>query len=219
MIWSASLMLALVAAIPVAVEARVREAIAARWRVATEAVTVDWGRLAATVTVDDSATIRLLGEGRDGRFVVSLRSRAGREIAVAIRAGHRTPAFVAARPLSSGVVLGADDVTTTDRLRWGPPPGPRAGTSPIGMETRRTLASGDLLEGTAVAPPVIITPGQTVRFVWEQAGIQIVREAVAQSQGRLGETVWGRDTRRGDRVAGVALGPGRARLIIEGSTR
>lgn len=219
MIWSANLMLALAAAVPGAVEARVREAIAARWRVATEVVTVDWGRLAASVEVDDSATIRLLGEGRDGRFVISLRSRAGREIAVAIRAGHRTPAFVAARPLRSGVVLQADDVATTERLRWGPPPALGAGASPIGMETRRSLASGDLLEGPAIAPPVIITPGQTVRFVWEQGGIQIVREAIAQSQGRLGETVWGRDTRRGDRLAGVALGPGRARLILEGSSR
>ena len=217
MIWSVSgALIALVG--PGSVEGWVRAAVAERWNVASESITVDWGRFPAAGATEDSAAIRLLGSGRDGRFVVTFRAQAGREIAVSIRVGYRAEVLVAARPIGTGAIITAADVATIERVRWGGPP-PQGPTNPIGLEARRSLGTGDLLEPPAVAPPVAISSGQLIRFVWEQAGIRVVREAIAQNQGRPGETVWGRDPERGDRLVGLVIRPGWAQMTAQGRNR
>jgi len=94
---------------------------------------------------------------------------------------------------------------------WGPPPaGGRP--APLGAETRRNLAEGDRLEPPSIEEAPVIVPGDRIRFVWERDGLRIVREAVAGTRARRGERVFGRDEARHEQLAGIAEGPGLARL-------
>lgn len=218
MIWSGSLLLAaLVAAsdsVPDAIAGRVRQALAADWNVAAERVVLSWGRVSARAALPDSASVRVLGAGRDGRYVVAIRSGTG-ETAVSVRAGVADTVWVVTRPVSTGQRLDEGDLAREQRTVWGPP-APEAPPSPIGWETRRNLAAGDPAEGPNVAEPPVIEPGDRVDFVWEQDGFRIVREAVASTRARRGERVIGRDSEGRQQLTGTATGPGTARLEGKG---
>ena len=216
MIWCGNLVLVfgLAAApgdVPAPVVALVREAIGRSWRVDPAQIQLEWGRIAIREPLVEGTRVRILGQGRDGRFVVALPTRAGGEAAVSVRAGIEDTVWVAGRSIPSGSRLGQDDLRRVVQVVWGPP---RVETraAPLGRETRRNLAEGDRLEAPAVEEAPVIMPGDRIRFVWEQDGLRIVREAVAGVRARRGERVFGRDDLRHEQLTGVALGPGTARL-------
>lgn len=216
MIWSASLFLTLAGPPPDPVAERVRVAIASAWRVAPTGLVLVWGPIASAVEFPDTAGFRLLGTGRDGRFVVVIRAQGARDIAVTLRAGRHDSVWVAARPLPAGAIIMAEDVKRVPEPVWGPPSS--ALDSPIGLEVRRTLAVGDRVMAPAVAAPMVIAPGDAVEFVWDGGPIRVSRGAIAQTRARRGETVWASSS-AGERIQGVALGPGRARLVPKGRVR
>lgn len=216
MIWCGNLVLAFGLAappveVPAAVVAMVRDAIGRSWHVDPARIQFEWGRIATREPFADGARGRILGQGRDGRFVVALPTRAGGETAISVRAGIDDTVWVAGRSIPSGTRLGQDDLRRVVQLVWGPPRGETRG-APLGWETRRNLAEGDRLEAPAIEEAPVIMPGDRIRFVWEQDGLRIVREAVAGSRARRGERVFGRDDLRHEQLTGVALGPGAARL-------
>jgi flagella basal body P-ring formation protein FlgA len=227
MIWSGELVVGLGLILtpgvdpPAGVADRVRAAVARHWNTSTEQIRLEWGRWATRESVADSAPFRLLGGGRDGRFVVALRTAKGGETAVAVRAGVVGPAWIAARSVPPGRRLEAADLTRTERLVWGPPAAPN-GPAPIGWETRRGLAAGDPVTEASVEQPALIEPGDPVSFVWEREGFRVVRAGVATVRARLGQRVTGRPERsgpgspNGDQLVGVVLGRGLARLEGKG---
>ena len=216
MISFVSLALAVLAPIPEAVTTRVRDAIAATWRVAPSTVTITWGPIAPTAALSDSASFRLFGDGRGGRFVVALRTPDRREVAVTLRAGRADSVWVASRPLAAGALVRSTDAVRAAQVVFGPPL--EAG-SPVGWEVRRTVAAGEPLIAPVVLEPVLIAPGDPVQFAWADGPIRIVREGIAQTRARRGQPVWARDAARGEQLRGIATGPGRARLVVGGTVR
>ncbi|MBX3147623.1 MAG: flagellar basal body P-ring formation protein FlgA [Gemmatimonadales bacterium] len=218
MIWFGSLLLTLAAAsgdsVPDGIAGRVRAVLASDWKVPADRVVLSWGRVASRAALPDSAPVRVLGSGRDGRYVVAIRLPAG-EAAVSVRAGVADSVWVVTRPVSTGQRLAAADLAREERAVWGPPASDSGGT-PIGWETRRNLAAGDLASGANVAEPAVIEPGDRIDFVWEQEGFRIVREAVAATRARRGERVVGRDLEGRQQLTGTATGPGTARLEGKG---
>jgi len=218
MIWSGNLLLVLALAagdsVPETIAAQVRSALATDWKVASDRVVLSWGQLRSRTPLPDSAAVRVLGAGRDGRYVVAIRSATG-ETAVSIRAGVEDSVWVVTRPVATGQRLDPDDLARELRTVWGPPASHESAT-PIGWETRRNLAAGDLAAGANVAEPPVIEPGDRIAFVWEQDGFRIVREGVAATRARRGERVIGRDSEGRQQLTGTATGPGTARLEGKG---
>jgi flagella basal body P-ring formation protein FlgA len=157
----------------------------------------------------DTAGFRVFGEGKGGRFVVLLRGEDRRDIAVTLRAGRTDSVWVASRSLPAGTVIRSTDLRRAVHLVWGPPAG--AVDPPLGWEVRRAVHSGEPLVGAALIEPVVIRAGDRVRFAWERGQVRIVREGIAQARARRGQSVWARDLIRGERLEGIATGPGQAR--------
>ncbi|MDX2057823.1 MAG: flagellar basal body P-ring formation chaperone FlgA [Gemmatimonadales bacterium] len=218
MIWFGNLLLALGLTVgnepPEALAARVRAAVAEQWGVESELLKLEWGHLAAREPVEPDAAFRLLGTGRDGRFVVTIRTGPRSEAAVTLRVGVFDSVWVAARPIVSGTRLAAPDLTRAARLVWGRPD--QRAEAPIGWEARRNLAAGEIAAPGVIAPPALVEPGDRVRFVWERAGFRVEREGVAVNRARLGERVIARDQARQDQLSGVVTGPRAARLEGKG---
>ncbi len=200
---------------PEAVALRVREAIAAKWRIDATVVSLAWGPVAPGARFADTVGFRLLGDGRGGRFVVALRTADRREVAVTLRAGRADSIWTAARPLSVGAIVGPGDAVRTAHVVFDPPGAEIL--SPIGWEVRRGVAAGDPLVAPVVAEPVVIVPGDAVKFAWDSGPIRVVREGIAQTRARRGQPVWARDPVRGERLQGIAIEPGRARVVAKGA--
>ncbi|MGE0443399.1 MAG: flagellar basal body P-ring formation chaperone FlgA [Gemmatimonadales bacterium] len=198
--------------LPEAVVDRVRDAVAATWAVAADRVVVEWGRIPDDLAVADSASVRLLGTGRGGRFVAAIRTGSG-ETALAFRAGIRETTWVAARALPMGRRLEAADVQPGERVVWGP--AAEAG-NPVGWELRRNLRAGEPLVPPVVAEPPLVEVGDEVSLVWERPGFRVVRTGLATSRARRGERVALRDERTGDQLYGIVTGPGTARIEGKG---
>ena len=114
-----------------------------------------------------------------------------------------------------GEVLEPDDLVRVERVIHGPPGASRA-EAPIGWEVLRALADGQPAVPPAVAEPPVIEAGQQVTFVWETAGLRIVREGTARTRARRGERVYATDP-AGGRLVGIAIEPGEARLEGKGT--
>jgi len=79
-----------------------------------------------------------------------------------------------------------------------------------GWVTRRPVAAGEPLVEPAVGPPALVTSGQAVTFVAEQAGIRLAIRGTAASAGALGDHVWVRMD-SGRRLRGTIIAPATVR--------
>jgi flagella basal body P-ring formation protein FlgA len=199
------------AAVPPRLEARVAERIAAAWRVAPEAVRLEWPRAALPDSLPGEAPLRLLGEGRDGWFVVLLGPSPGGR-ALRVRAGLDDTVWVADRPLAAGARLAADDLRREPRRRWGAPAGPAGERPAAGWEVRRPLAQGEIVDRPAVVPPTLVATGDPVRLIWCQGGVSLSLSGTALNPARRGEQVRARVEGRTGALAGTVTGPGTAVL-------
>ncbi len=215
MIWCGELVtgltLALGGLVPGPVADRVRAAIARTWTVGAEQIRIEWGRIGPTAVIGPDAAFRLFGGGRDGRFVVAVKTSTGGETAIGVRAGVLDSVWVAARPVPTGTRLKAADFRREERLVWGAPP-PRGTLSPLGWLTERSVREGEPLRPPVIVEPPIIAVGDRIRFQWDQDGLRIVREGVATIKARRGDRVLARDPNRNETIEGIATGPGTARL-------
>jgi flagella basal body P-ring formation protein FlgA len=135
-------------------------------------------------------------------------------VAVALRAGRADSIWVASRPLLAGTIVRQDDLARAPQLLYGPP---TETATPLGWEVRRNVATGEPLVAPVVSEPVLIKPGDPVRFAWDQGPIRIVREGISQTSARRGQPVWARDPLRGERLRGIATGHGQAILVGGGA--
>lgn len=195
--------------VPAGLDLRVRAEVARHWDVDAASVRLEWSRIVRPVDIADTAPFRLVGQGTDGRFVVLIAHPPG-EIAISVRAGREVRQWIATRPLRLGVTVGPGDVRVDRRLVFGPPRG--EDRSPLGWEVHRSLGPGDPVAPPAVREPPVIRPGDPVRFEWRLGGMMVAREGLAATAARRGERVWARDPVRGERIEGIATGPGQARL-------
>ena len=79
-----------------------------------------------------------------------------------------------------------------------------------GWVTRRPVAAGEPLIEPTVGPPALVTSGQAVTFVAEQAGIRLAIRGTAASAGALGDHVWVRMD-SGRRLRGTIIAPATVR--------
>ena len=197
--------------VPPAVEARVREGVAARWRVEASRVELAWSRPSADVPA--GAAVALAGGGREGWLAVSF-SAAGLPTQVArVRAGVRMQQPVAAHDLASGAVLEAGDVAWRERTVWGPPQASSDVVTPqSAWRVRRPIAAGESLAWPAVAPPQAVQAGEPVTLVWQQNGVRVSRPGVAMNGAMRGGWVRVRVDGRADRFVGRATAEGEVSL-------
>lgn len=196
-------------AVPVALVARVEEAIGAQWGIAPSSIELDWGTLPALRAEDLTAPMRIGPISREGWFAVTVDPPTLAPRAFRARAGTKVPQPIATRVLSGGTVLGAEDIEWALRTRWGPPDTSRAAVE-VGWEVRRGVNAGDLLVGVVVAPPRAVSPGEALRVFWSKGGVEIELEAVALTGGRVGDTVQARTST--GRVSARMTGVGTAHI-------
>ena len=115
---------------------------------------------------------------------------------------------VAARALPRGATISPADyqiISTVVRpaLRL-------AAAGDSGWVTRRPVAAGEPLIEPAVGPPALVTSGQAVTFVAEQAGIRLAIRGTAATGGALGDHVWVRMD-SGRRLRGIITAPATVR--------
>lgn len=212
MISSASLVLLATVAVgpdslPAALVSQVREWIGREWGVAAEAVHLEWGRHLPLGDEAAQASIRVGGSGHNGWFVVTVEPGNARPAAVTVRAGTLALQPVAARALSAGTRLAAEDLVLAEQVAWGPPLAPEANPLPVGegWEVRRSVAEGTVLVPPLVQAPRLVVSGDPVVFVWTRGTIRMERIAIAQGSARLGELVHAQVGTA--RLTGVVTGP------------
>ena len=139
--------------------------------------------------------------------MVTVEPSGERPAAITVRAG--TPALqpVAARALSAGTRLTAEDITLAEQVAWGPPLLPEENPLPVseGWEVRRAVAPGTPLVSPLVQAPRLVVSGDPVVFVWARGGIRMERTAIAQGSARLGELVHAQVGTV--RLTGIVTGP------------
>ncbi|MCL4864516.1 MAG: flagella basal body P-ring formation protein FlgA [Gemmatimonadales bacterium] len=220
MISSASLLLLATVAVgpdslPAALVSQVRAWIGREWGVPAESVQLEWGRHVGLDETVATAPLRVGGSGRNGWFVVTVEPPDAPPAAVTVRAGTLALQPVAARALSAGTRLAAEDIVLAEQVAWGPPPpAPEANPLPVGegWEVRRAIAQGTVLVPPLVQAPRLVVSGDPVTFVWTRGAIRMERVAIAQGSARLGELVHAQVGTV--RLAGVVTGP-RTALIAQ----
>lgn len=204
----------LAAPVPASVEARVRTALAERWRVEGERLELSWQRPSGEVR--DDAGVSLGGGGREGWLAVTFNSPSAPAQVARVRAGVRVSAPVAARDLTVGARLEAGDIAWRERTTWGPPRDaatvPGGGPPEAGWIVRRPLAAGEPIEWPAVAPPLAVEAGQPVTLVWNQGGVRVSRAGIAMNGAMRGGWVQVRVNGRADRFVGRANAMGEVDL-------
>lgn len=196
--------------VPPEVAARVSVLVAERWGVPTETLELAWGTHASWPADVGEVPMRLVGGGGDGWFVVTLDPPHGRPSAVRVRAGVRGPAPVAARALTPGHTLAADDLRHEPRVTWGPPVDRDGAAVGPGWEVRRAVAAGTVLSPPLVQPVRLVAPGDPVTFVWTRGSLVLERVGIARAGARLGDPV--QAVVGESRLHGIVIAPRRARL-------
>jgi flagella basal body P-ring formation protein FlgA len=129
--------------------------------------------------------------------------------AAQVRAGVLDTLPLAARDLATGDTIGAADIALTEQIRWG------TGTSELASEgwvARRPIPRGTVLARPAVAPPLAIRAGDTVRLEWTGSVVAVAIEGRAINAARVGEQVRVRVEGRKSPVVATVLEAGRAAL-------
>lgn len=199
--------------VPPRLENRVLVRVAEVWGVAQETLHLQWGRLTLEHPLEESVSVRLIGNGSDGWFAVSFLREDGSSVATRVRVGVEDTILVAARPLDSGSELTLGDIQREVRMSWRRPRATRNAEPDVGWIVRRPIATGQVLSSPAVSQPKVITAGESVQFTWSRGAVRISMTGVALNAARLGERVRARISGRSTtHVDGIATGPGTAKL-------
>jgi len=205
------------AALPDSAVADVSRWLAREWGVSERAVRLEWGRPSGALP-GGALPFRVTGRGLAGWLVVVFDPSGRDAVAVRLRAGVEDTVLVAARPLMAGTFLGPADVRPESRVCWGPPAPPSESRPGPGWEVRRALVAGEALARPAVAPPLLVEAGESVRLVWTEGAVQVSVVGIALNRARQGESVRARVEGRSDRLAGIATAMGTA-VISSGGDR
>jgi flagella basal body P-ring formation protein FlgA len=197
---------------PAALEARVQQAVAARWGVEPARVRLEWGAVRGDAAPAPDAAFELIGSGAAGSWVVAFQGvTAAPALRVRLRAGAEVREPRAARDLERETTLADGDIAWTPAVRWGAPE-TEAPAVAAGWIARRRIATGEPLREPAVGPPLAVRAGELVQAAWSRGGISLTLPARAQGSGALGQRVALR-TEGGKRLEGVVTGP--AQVLID----
>lgn len=193
-------------------EEMVRSELEDRWGVDAEELVLEWGQPRGGTLPDGAHSVRLLGAGKDGRWVASFEfgSPELENQSVLLRAGVLLPRMVARRALERGAVVTEEDMATESRVHWGPPVGPESPCEP-GWVVQRSLDAGEELTPPAVQPPLLVVSGSPVTVVWSQGKVNLTLMGRAAGSAARGERVFVR-TETGIRLEGLVEGPGLVRI-------
>lgn len=192
--------------VPAGVADVVRNRIAELWQIDAARVVLEFGSVAEDWAPAGEPQVTLAGSGTGGHWVARVASSEGVPTGIRVRAGVETPVLVAARDLSRGHTLGADDMAWTQEVRWGPPAGEEA-VAMEGWRTQRLLRTGEPLREPAVQPPLVVQSGQPVDLLWRRGSVGVRVSGKAAGSAPLGEEVYVR-TDTGRRLKGVVVAPG-----------
>jgi len=196
--------------LPQGVERRVRNAVAELWSVPAESVTVRWGSIAYLDSLDDETEFRLIGRGLDSWFAVVFERPGQPAFAARMRAGWNRRIVVAARALTPGQVLSAEDLTTATQVTWGPPqPGDTMEAKP-GWHVKGAIAAGGPVAEPFAVPAPVIRSGDRVRLTWQRGVVTVALEGVALHEAAVGQVVNVQLKGRRGTAKGKVMGPGRA---------
>lgn len=124
------------------------------------------------------------------------------------------PVVVAARNLSRGTRLSANDVTialrNTSRLRQGFVDSEKA---VLGMELRRPLERNEPFRDGLLVQPLAVNRGDEVRLEAEVGGITVSARGTAMSSGRVGQQIRVKNSRSERIVAGRIIAPGHVQTL------
>ncbi len=195
--------------VPAMLVGQARMLVAQQWQVPSDRVRLAWGKLPVLGPADTNLVLRLAGWGSDGWFAAILERPGSAPRAVRVRAGLEDSLPVATRALRAGDTVGVEDVTVTLETRWGK--SAHEITRDIaGWEVRRPVALGEPLITPYIAPPKLVSTGDSLRLTWSQGAINIETIGIALGQARLGEPV--RAKVGESELSGIVTGPGMARL-------
>ncbi|HEY4321500.1 MAG TPA: flagellar basal body P-ring formation chaperone FlgA [Gemmatimonadales bacterium] len=171
--------------VPTALVVRVRAEIAARWQVDTAAVQLEWGQWVADSNAA-AAPFRLTGGLNEGWFAVTILPAHASPRAVRVHAGTHRNVPTASHALAIGHRLDSLDINMAPAIAWGAPVQNPA-RDIVGWEVRRPLREGDQLLGPGIAPPVVISTGDSVVLTWAHGGVHVERQGVALQPARQGD--------------------------------
>ena len=195
-----------------AMESEVRSQLSERWGVLPEALVLEWGEPRGGDLPYEYDRVRLMGAGRDGRWVASfgMEDDGGDSRSVLLRAGVLVPQKVAGRALERGRVLGEEDIVVEQRIHWGPPRGVSE-ECVVGWVAQRPVDQGEPLSVPAVRPPLLVVSGRPVIVLWSRGNVDLRVAGTAVGSASLGERVFVR-TEAGTRLDGLVEGPGMVRV-------
>lgn len=122
---------------------------------------------------------------------------------------HEQPLVVAARPISRGATLTAEDVTTVTRLLPSAPGGVLASPdAAIGRVAMRDIAAGSTLNASQLKAPQVVRRGQSVTLSLASGSVAVRVAGTALRDGTLGERIPVRNVNSKRVVEGVVLADG-----------
>jgi flagella basal body P-ring formation protein FlgA len=153
-------------------------------------------RLAALVTLGDrQASLRVTGQAHEVRDVVVL-----------------------GRALNRGETVTAADFTVERRPKEAVPADARSGaTDMLGQVAQRGLSVGSVLRSGDLAPPDLVTRGETVTVVFDSPGLALSLRGQANEGGRLGATITVINPVSKKVLAATIVGPGRVSVAPAGA--
>jgi flagella basal body P-ring formation protein FlgA len=157
-----------------------------------------------------SIRVRVIGWLRPGlanSFELSGVGPGGKWMATVVaRVQVASTVLVAARDLSPGQLLGAEDVTLEERdlagLLGEPLTRPEEA---VGKRVRGSVRSGKVLTKAMLAEPQAMRRGEVVRLVASVGGVQVETQGRTLQSGAVGEEILVRNVRSGKTVKGVVV--------------
>ena len=119
---------------------------------------------------------------------------------------------VPTRDILRGEVIGDSDLTFSDFTGTALAPSTVTKFEVLtGMQTRRTLRTGESLRAEDVRRPVVVTKGQTVTMVFRVPGVELSAVGRAMGEGGVGDTVTVQNPASFRMIAATITGPGTVR--------
>ena len=138
------------------------------------------------------------------------------KLARTVVAGYRVTTYVdtaiAARDLSPGAVLGADDVVTA-RLASNGRPAVGAGAL-LGRKLSVALAKGAPVYVESTIANVVVKAGQAAILVVRDGPVALTADVVARTGGAVGDTVTVLNPQTQKAIAAIVTGPNRVELTL-----
>src|SRR5262249_36362347 len=151
-------------------------------------VRLQWMALPPAAEFPHGTDVKLMGRGDRGWFSAVFSNDGKPLFALRVHAGALDTGYVAARAVTQGSALTADDLRPTVAVRWGPPLNP-ADRPTLGWVARHPLVVGESITNGTVAPPMLVHVGDAVRLEWRRNGVVIAMDGTALGSGTVGQPV------------------------------